>query len=133
MLAQDASAQALEKSVILDFNSRLAAKISQFQANNTGVRAPYFHFFLSGLISSYLLGDNIFVGRQCTIHHYAQLSHHVRLPGRHLLRILADHVLGVSIFCHTLVLHGSGLIWNITEITTIPAVSALLYLSVQCV
>ncbi|KAF8181809.1 hypothetical protein BJ912DRAFT_605219 [Pholiota molesta] len=37
MLAQAASAQATEKAVILDFNSRLATKIAQFQANNTGV------------------------------------------------------------------------------------------------
>lgn len=37
MLAEAASAQATEKAVILDFNSRLATKISQFKANNTGV------------------------------------------------------------------------------------------------
>ncbi|KAF8959213.1 hypothetical protein BDZ97DRAFT_1906228 [Flammula alnicola] len=37
MLAQSTSAQALEKSVILDFNSRLVAKMSSFQSNNTGV------------------------------------------------------------------------------------------------
>ncbi|KAF9471786.1 hypothetical protein BDN70DRAFT_938685 [Pholiota conissans] len=37
MLAQTTSAQATEKAIILDFNSRLAAKIAQFKANNTGV------------------------------------------------------------------------------------------------
>ncbi|KAI0785774.1 hypothetical protein C8Q75DRAFT_722141 [Abortiporus biennis] len=37
MLAQDASAQALEKTVIAGFNTKLAAKISSFKANNTGV------------------------------------------------------------------------------------------------
>ncbi|KAF5321885.1 hypothetical protein D9619_002161 [Psilocybe cf. subviscida] len=38
MLAQDASAQAAEKTVIAGFNSRLITKISQFVANNTGVK-----------------------------------------------------------------------------------------------
>jgi phospholipase/lecithinase/hemolysin len=38
MLAQAASAQAAEKTVISGFNSRLLTKISQFAANNTGVK-----------------------------------------------------------------------------------------------
>ncbi|KAF8901873.1 hypothetical protein CPB84DRAFT_1846586 [Gymnopilus junonius] len=38
MLAQDASAQALEKSVIADFNTRLLSRISSFQASNSGVK-----------------------------------------------------------------------------------------------
>ncbi|KAJ6543643.1 hypothetical protein B0H10DRAFT_1371991 [Mycena sp. CBHHK59/15] len=37
MLAQAASAQALEKTVIAGFNTKLAAKIASFKANNTGV------------------------------------------------------------------------------------------------
>ncbi|KAK7058179.1 carbohydrate esterase family 16 protein [Favolaschia claudopus] len=37
MLAQSTSSQALEKSVIQGFNTKLAAKISAFKANNTGV------------------------------------------------------------------------------------------------
>ncbi|KAJ6468521.1 hypothetical protein C8R47DRAFT_805640 [Mycena vitilis] len=37
MLAQPAASQALEKSVIAGFNTKLAAKISSFEANNTGV------------------------------------------------------------------------------------------------
>ncbi|KAJ3546050.1 hypothetical protein NM688_g5554 [Phlebia brevispora] len=37
MLAEAASAQALEKSVIADFNSKLADRVSWFQGNNTGV------------------------------------------------------------------------------------------------
>ncbi|KAF4621138.1 hypothetical protein D9613_001150 [Agrocybe pediades] len=37
MLAQSTDAQALEKSVIATFNTKLAAKISSFKANNTGV------------------------------------------------------------------------------------------------
>ena len=38
MLAEPTSAQALEKTVIADFNSQLAAAISTFKSNNTGVR-----------------------------------------------------------------------------------------------
>lgn len=37
MLAQSASAQALEKSVIQGFNTKLAQRVSAFQGNNTGV------------------------------------------------------------------------------------------------
>lgn len=38
MLAQSASAQALEKSVINTFNTKLAAKIKTFQSSNSGVK-----------------------------------------------------------------------------------------------
>ncbi|KAJ7624134.1 hypothetical protein B0H17DRAFT_963972 [Mycena rosella] len=38
MLAQSAAAQALEKSVIADFNTKLAAKIAAFKAANSGAR-----------------------------------------------------------------------------------------------
>jgi len=38
MLAQSASAQALEKSVINTFNTKLAAKIKAFQSANSGVK-----------------------------------------------------------------------------------------------
>lgn len=37
MLAQPTSSQTLEKSVIADFNTKLAARIAGFKANNTGV------------------------------------------------------------------------------------------------
>ncbi|KAI5122325.1 hypothetical protein M0805_002492 [Coniferiporia weirii] len=37
MLAEDASAQALEKTVIAGFNSKLAGRVTQLKANNTGV------------------------------------------------------------------------------------------------
>ncbi|KIJ45101.1 carbohydrate esterase family 16 protein [Sphaerobolus stellatus SS14] len=38
MLAEPTSAQALEKSVIADFNTRLAANVNTFQAANSGVK-----------------------------------------------------------------------------------------------
>jgi len=38
MLAQSTDAQALEKSVIIDFNTRLASRVTQFGKNNTGVQ-----------------------------------------------------------------------------------------------
>ncbi|CDO77590.1 Carbohydrate Esterase Family 16 protein [Trametes cinnabarina] len=38
MLAQDASAQALEKQVIAGYNTKLAARAASFQAANTGVK-----------------------------------------------------------------------------------------------
>ena len=38
MLSQAASAQALEKSVIAGYNSKLAQRAAALQANNTGVR-----------------------------------------------------------------------------------------------
>lgn len=38
MLAESTSAQALEKSVIADFNTRLASRITQFGKNNTNVQ-----------------------------------------------------------------------------------------------
>jgi len=38
MLSQPASAQALEKNVIADFNEQLSSAISQFQSTNSGVR-----------------------------------------------------------------------------------------------
>lgn len=37
MLAQDASAQAAEKAMITDYNTKLAMRASQFAQNNTGV------------------------------------------------------------------------------------------------
>jgi hypothetical protein len=37
MLAQPAASQALEKTVIAGFNTKLVAKIASFKANNTGV------------------------------------------------------------------------------------------------
>ena len=37
MLSQAASAQALEKTVITGFNSKLASRVAAFKANNTGV------------------------------------------------------------------------------------------------
>jgi hypothetical protein len=43
MLAQSTSAQALEKSVIAGFNSKLAQRVTAFQANNTGVRTLALH------------------------------------------------------------------------------------------
>ncbi|THH32443.1 hypothetical protein EUX98_g1717 [Antrodiella citrinella] len=42
MLAQDASAQALEKSVIDGFNSKLATRVSSFQSANPGVQTWVF-------------------------------------------------------------------------------------------
>ncbi len=46
MLAESTSAQALEKSVIADFNTRLASRITQFGKNNTNVCvAVAFPFF----------------------------------------------------------------------------------------
>lgn len=40
MLAQSTDAQALLKSCIADFNSRLASRMTQFGKNNTGVSYP---------------------------------------------------------------------------------------------
>lgn len=37
MLAQDASAQAAEKAMITDYNTKLAMRATQFAQNNTGV------------------------------------------------------------------------------------------------
>lgn len=96
MLAQSASAQAAEASVIAGFNSRLATKIAQFQANNTGVRLSSLTRVIHAYPSSYP-GQDFLVGRQCSIYHYSQLAHHLRLPGRHVVRVGCQYVLGVSL------------------------------------
>lgn len=68
MLAQSASAQALEKSVIADFNTKLASRVTSFKANNTGVSRDKIgcDVFLSTVIFT---GCNVAVGFQCCVHH----------------------------------------------------------------
>ena len=60
MLAQAASAQALEKSVIQGFNAKLANRTASFQASNSGVRASIFGSQISSAHKEGI-GDNVVV------------------------------------------------------------------------
>jgi hypothetical protein len=64
MLAQSTSAQALEKTVIAGFNTKLAAKIAAFKAANSGVRSslPLFPIpssFLPPSLSPWFIFHNL--------------------------------------------------------------------------
>lgn len=100
MLAQSTDAQAAEKAVITTFNSKLAAKISSFKANNTGVWLYSLCNSSNVLIMLLFLWQGYYfpVGLQCSIHSDFELSHDLRVCGCYVLWFRSDHVLGVCYF-----------------------------------
>ena len=77
MLAETADAQALEKSVIADFNTRLASRIDQFGVNNTDVRI---NFSLLDCSKAAIKGENMALGFKCRFHDGLERPDDVWLP-----------------------------------------------------
>lgn len=101
MLAQAASAQALEKQVIAGYNSKLSARVAAFKASHTGVRSLPREYGVIRLTSLRRAGQYLGVGFQHGLRDCVGQPNQVRLRGRHIIRWYR-RLLGVSIrvFAH---------------------------------
>lgn len=82
MTAQGTAATSLEASVIAVFNTKLAASIASFKANNTGVRVFFFPsevvggnlilIFMFTLLFFFFEGGDVALGRQLCVQRYPE-------------------------------------------------------------
>lgn len=99
MLAEPTTSQALEKTVIAGFNTKLAAKITSFKANNTGVRLQHWHTSMNAvLLIRRIAGHDLAVGRERGLHDDPQRPDTVRIRRRSEFR-KHRRLLGVSRIC----------------------------------
>ena len=87
MLSQSADAQALEKTVILGFNSKLASRVASFKAANSGVSREGSSKDRYRVAEwRVVTGDNVDLGLERSVYDGPEYSDVVWVPRRNVVR-----------------------------------------------